>query len=265
MALIFGTNNLETLDCTAAADRISGRDSTNGFGDEGPAHDNDRIAGGAGSDTVLGGAGRDTLLGGRGHDVLFGAVGQDVLRGGGGVDLIYGSKADHLFGGAGIDAPYATLGRATGSVDLALADTSGWLAAGFKAVAGFEVYHFTAGNGDDRITGGALGDTLAGWDGNDILHGGAGSDGVFCGYGHDLIFGEEWVDRLFGGAGNDTIYGDFGDATYGIGKSHPDLGVRGGPHSYGDTIYGGAGDDFIAGDAGSNVLDCCHQGRQGAG
>lgn len=86
--------------------------------------------------------------------------------------------------------------------------------------------------GNDRATGGALGDTIFGEDGNDTIY--AGSSDVSA----DLFVGGNDDDVLAGGAGNDTLIGDSHDGTTDYGTASSDVGSN--------TIYGGAGNDVIA-------------------
>ncbi|MEA3054227.1 MAG: hypothetical protein QOG72_3130 [Sphingomonadales bacterium] len=78
MAILNGTNKADTINGTAAADRI--------FGDNG----NDSINGGAGDDYIDGGNGSDILSGGAGNDEIDGGNGQDTL-------LLAGNRADYRF------------------------------------------------------------------------------------------------------------------------------------------------------------------------
>jgi VCBS repeat-containing protein len=78
MAILNGTIKADTINGTAAADRI--------FGDNG----NDSINGGAGDDYIDGGNGSDMLSGGAGNDEIDGGNGQDTL-------LLAGNRADYRF------------------------------------------------------------------------------------------------------------------------------------------------------------------------
>src|SRR5919197_3312994 len=57
--------------------------------------------------------------------------------------------------------------------------------------------------GNDRATGGALGDDIAGFGGNDILNGGAGADTMNGGAGNDTFFVDNALDQTVeaGGGG----------------------------------------------------------------
>jgi Ca2+-binding RTX toxin-like protein len=58
-------------------------------------------------------------------------------------------------------------------------------------------------DGKDKLTGGALGDTLYGDEGNDTLYGLGGSDSLYGGNGDDILDGGTGADVMTGGAGND--------------------------------------------------------------
>jgi Ca2+-binding RTX toxin-like protein len=94
MAIIFGTNDDDTLTGTSGNDIIIGLDG------------NDVLSGGNGNDLLLGGDGNDTLLGGNGSDILLGGNDDDTLDGGAGNDI--------LVGGHGIDLARYT--NATGGI-----------------------------------------------------------------------------------------------------------------------------------------------------
>ncbi|MEO8687201.1 MAG: hypothetical protein ABI611_03150 [Solirubrobacteraceae bacterium] len=114
---------------------------------------------------------------------------------------------------------------------------------------------FRAGPGNDRLTGGRLGDLLCGEAGNDHIDGLGGPDrlfGDFCpgaklariaqaGQGDDVVSGGKGNDRLDGGAGRDTLSGGAGDDRLSGGAGR-------------DTLSGGAGDDRLSGGAGDDTL-----------
>ena len=136
---------------------------------------NDYIWGWDGSDTLYGGAGNDTILGDPGNDSLLGGDGNDALVGGLGNDL--------LDGGAGVDRAYFT-GTAAAAVNLNLtaAQNTGY---GLDTLISIE--HVTSGNGNDRLTGNALANSLSAGLGNDALNGGAGNDLLVGGIGSDAF------------------------------------------------------------------------------
>lgn len=63
-------------------------------------------------------------------------------------------------------------------------------------------------DGKDKLTGGALGDTLYGDEGNDTLYGLGGSDSLYGGNGDDILDGGTGADVMTGGAGNDKYFVD---------------------------------------------------------
>ncbi len=90
-------------------------------------------------------------------------------------------------------------------------------------VTGFEMLRFDGGDGNDRITGGILSDTLFGGGGDNWLAGGSGNDSLACGYGADSLFGGQGDDFAYKlGTANSLIYGGLGQDTlqfYGGGMS----------------------------------------------
>jgi Ca2+-binding RTX toxin-like protein len=122
-------------------------------------------------------------------------------------------------------------------------------------------------DGDDKLIGGAFGDSLYGGIGMDILDGGAGNDSLYGGAG---------ADQLIGGAGNDTA--NYAASASGVsvslvtgrgsgGDAHGDslTGIEGligsayADHLVGDgadnRLRGGAGADFLDGGAGVDTAD----------
>ena len=90
--------------------------------------------------------------------------------------------------------------------DSAAASTSGFLS----------YRDFRAGEGDDQIFGGDLGNRIFGDLGDDLLVGGQGRDLLIGGYGNDTLIGGQGRDPLDGGPGNDTLIGGQGrDPLYG--------------------------------------------------
>ncbi len=88
------------------------------------------------------------------------------------------------------------------------------------------------GQGNDRLEGSYLGDTIMGGQGNDVVQAFRGDDIVYGGKGSDIIDGDEGNDLLFGAAGKDQLAGDDGS----------------------DTLVGGAGDDIIEGGEGADYF-----------
>jgi len=95
--------------------------------------------------------------------------------------------------------------------------------------------------GNDTINGAGGGDILRGGDGDDTLNGDAGFDALYGEAGDDTMNGGADSDTLNGGDGNDTLNGDAGNDTL-----HGDNGN--------DTIHGGADDDVIDGGSGTDAL-----------
>jgi len=106
-----------------------------------------------------------------------------------------------------------------------------------SAAAGDDVVNLTgvrvaatvdAGNGDDRVFGGASDDSILGGAGNDRLFGFRGNDEIAGGAGDDRINGGQGNDHLLGEDGDDRVSGQDGD----------------------DNCDGGAGDDRVTGGRG---------------
>lgn len=103
---------------------------------------------------------------------------------------------------------------------------------------------FSAGNGNNNITGGGLKDYIAGGDHVDILYGRGGADVLQGGGAGDHLWGGTGNDSLYGGNGRDTLFGeDNNDTLSGDGEA--------------DDLRGGKGNDWLdAGlDDGGNLLD----------
>ncbi|MEY9829393.1 Ca2+-binding RTX toxin-like protein [Sinorhizobium fredii] len=242
---------------------------------------NDELSGGAGNDHLNGGAGDDEISGGVGNDTLRGGAGNDVIRGANysateGRDVIYaedgndtvhigiGDKAD---GGAGTDTLNLNLAQQTQDFNVAfsdaavIVDTATWFS-------GFEVLGYQGSQGRDRVTGGDLGDELAGNAGDDVLKGGSGDDTLEDGTGDDQLFGDAGNDLLRrddtagkdvfdGGAGVDTL--SFEDGSTSVVLDLQDQASNKGL-ALGltirnvETIEGSGYDDEIRGDANGNIL-----------
>jgi len=101
-----------------------------------------------------------------------------------------------------------------------------------------------AGNGNDRITGGANADVILGGSGKDRLNGGGGDDRLEGGSGRDRLTGGAGDDTLIGGAGKDRLDGGDGD----------DILYLGGLKDQNDVIQGGDGFDTVANDGEGLVL-----------
>ncbi|MGO4852061.1 calcium-binding protein, partial [Phaeovulum sp. W22_SRMD_FR3] len=178
---------------------------------------NDRLIGnalantltaGAGNDVLDGGAGNDLLEGGLGHDGLTGGSGDDTLLGGSGNDALNGGLGnDRIDGGDGIDRAYFT-GAAAVSVNLGLTSAQN-TGHGLDTI--LNVENLTSGDGNDRLIGNALANTLTAGAGNDTLNGGAGNDLLEGGTGNDALTGATGNDTLLGGSGNDALNGGLGN------------------------------------------------------
>ncbi|MBK3754355.1 hypothetical protein GFL87_20785 [Pseudomonas aeruginosa] len=259
----------------AVADTLSGglgNDSLYGYAG------NDLLQGDEGNDTLYGGAGDDTLVGGLGNDYLYGEAGNDVYRfdRGWGQDTIQNNdsntnKVDAIEFGSGISANDILLNRDSDNLVLTLKNStdritvSSYFSQDATSNYRLEEIRFVDGqvlnidtvkslvqqatDGNDRLFGYAVADTLSGGLGNDSLYGYAGND---------LLQGDEGNDTLYGGAGNDTLIGG-ADSDYLYGEDGDDRieGNNGNDTLYGgageDTLIGGSGNDYLAGDAGNDI------------
>ena len=260
---------------------------------------NDVLTGGAGDDWLYGIDGDDTLYGGFGHDELEGGDGDDTLYGGFGHDNLTGGAGDDILdGGDGMDTAEFDYQSVTSDLTLDLSDTTYWkqdsngdwtqtgaTSADYQRFQldvasdgtidetdyfkNIEEFSFTAGSGDDVLTGGAVFDSLRGYKGNDTLYGGAGDDILSGGDGNDTLYGGADNDYLSGGDGNDTLSGGAdNDTLYGEADNDKLYGGDGDDRLYGgdgddtldggygdDRLYGGDGDDRLIGGAGDDALD----------
>ncbi|WP_373355279.1 M10 family metallopeptidase C-terminal domain-containing protein [Pseudoroseicyclus sp. CXY001] len=109
---------------------------------------------------------------------------------------------------------------------------------------------YTAGSGDDSITGTAAANTINGSGGNDVIDGVAGRNKLDGGAGHDTVLGGGTHDIIYGGGGNDVLAGDNGrDRLEGGAGDDEVKGQKGF-----DTLFGGAGEDKLYGDSGNDLL-----------
>lgn len=163
-----GTSGADAIRAGAGDDVIDGMDGNN------------IILGDAGNDTITTGVHNDMIYGGNGHDVIVDATGSDTVYGGSGNDritlygtsstrnrtnIVHGQAGDdtievtafshenHLDGGAGDDAISVDRSEPFKSAYYNLAST------------------FIGGQGDDRLEGGAAGDTYIfnRGDGRDVI------------------------------------------------------------------------------------------------
>lgn len=189
----------------------------------------DEVRGGLGSDILYGGAGADSLHGGAGSDVIGGGSGPDVIRGYAGDDTLasddvgsYGPNApvnDTIYGGAGDDSILAGGGsdllfggdgndvirHYSGNVTIYGGDGDDNLYTSSDTLTD-RLLH--GGNGNDRMGGSQLQDSMFGDAGHDSIHGGSGADYLFGGRGNDTVQGGDGRDTLIGGAGDDVLQGD---------------------------------------------------------
>ncbi|WP_285892590.1 M10 family metallopeptidase [Microvirga terrae] len=172
--------NVEVLQGSNHADRLTGLDRSNGSGVQ--------LYGEGGDDGLTGKGGGDALFGGAGNDWLDGGPGGDLLDGGAGWDVL-------------------SYQSATGGVVVDLTGNQNGGAAAGDQVSNIEVLQ--GSNYADTLTsvdrGGGSGAQLYGEGGNDTLTGKAGGDYLFGGSGGDWLDGGFGCDVLSGGAGADTF------------------------------------------------------------
>ncbi|MEG4862098.1 hypothetical protein QUA97_01595, partial [Microcoleus sp. CZ3-B2] len=128
-----------------------------------------------------------------------------------------------LLGDGNLDAFIPT------KVDLALLADVGYKFEGFTVQ---DSTPTTATEGDDKVLGTDLADTLNGLGGNDDINGVAGNDSLMGGAGNDNLNGSGGNDSLTGGDGNDILNGGIGN----------------------DSLSGGVGNDNLTGGAGSDTF-----------
>ena len=128
------------------------------------------IDGGDGNDALYcGSQGHDTLLGGLGDDSLFGSNGVDILKGGLGNDFYKLHIFDEII-------EYSNEG-----VDSILTNTHYVLPDHIENL-------ISEGDGDFKLTGNNLNNTLIGNDGSNHLNGGEGADTLRGGDGEDVYY-----------------------------------------------------------------------------
>jgi Ca2+-binding RTX toxin-like protein len=190
--------------------------------------ESDIVTGGIGNNNLDGNGGSDTLKGGNVADVLDGGSGHDFLYGNGGDDWIVSIDPDTIDGGAGIDTVFIYRDSATMSYNFALqpnSQTPQDIGDG-TTLRHIEKLYFSAGSGNDHVTGGVYDDTLEGGAGDDYLDGGKGNDYLNGGDHHDYIVSSDCTVKntinpdigLIGDAGFDTIDGGNGNDQLFLGR-----------------------------------------------
>jgi Ca2+-binding RTX toxin-like protein len=238
--------SIEDLGGTTFADSLTGDDNANViFGDGGAdtmfGNGGDDILvssgsigftgnGGAGDDTLAGTSGADDLSGGDGNDFLESLNGADTLGGGLGDDVVYLAFNGDVTaqGGDGVDWLSFFDDNQTGSfpdhpsprIKFKLGDTGPQVTqAGTITAQGFE--NLAGGNWNDKLSGDAHDNVMAGDWGSDRLRGANGNDtlwgdafvnpdGSLFESGDVVEGASEYNDTLLGGRGNDTLIGNFG-------------------------------------------------------
>ena len=157
----------------------------------------------------------DNLIAGfAGDDILDGGGGADEFRGGGGTDTVSYASATNNCNGITLDISipadnncdarndtFAGIERFEGSPedDTMIADSSAPPTPTKNA-------HFNGGDGDDRLFGSRVNDTLIGGKGDDFLSGDLGNDTLIGGDGNDVLVDYSGNGTFTGGAGTDSFY-----------------------------------------------------------
>jgi Ca2+-binding RTX toxin-like protein len=180
MAIVYGTNNTETLN---AADGVTQT-----------------------ADTIYGYGGGDTILGLGGNDFIIGGAGGDAIDGGDDIDAAFytdsneGVTVSLLTGkGSGGTAQGDTLTNVENLYGSAYDDTL-FGNNGSNSLSGMQ--------GHDILKGFGGADSLSGGNGNDMLYGMDSDDTLYGGLGDDTLHGGTGADWMAGGSGNDTYYVD---------------------------------------------------------
>ena len=142
------------------------------------------------------------MYGGDGEDTIFGDSGNDTIV------LNVNDGVDHIDGGLHHDTiDYST----AGANDHITVDLDGATNVEITVSSSTQkdlvknVEYFTAGAGNDNISGSLASNILKGNAGNDTLDGESGEDFLYGGTGDDLLIGGTGNDLLDGGEGNDTV------------------------------------------------------------
>ena len=258
---VHGYDGADTIMGGPGNDELHGWDGNdNLMGDAG----NDELHGDDGNDNLMGGAGYDWLSGGSGADMLTGGAGNDTLYGGRGDDTFkfgdddgynyirdFGDGDMIMLGDGSLSESEATkiivektagnrlsyayewedttfeVDEALDEGDFVTAPDTTFLFPADRMKAWPDEDMGESNDGDDKVQGNALANTIDGGDGNDTLMGGAGND---------MLEGEDDDDYLKGEAGDDTLKGGAGEDMLDGGAGY-------------DTLEGGSGDDMVYADA----------------
>jgi Ca2+-binding RTX toxin-like protein len=214
-----------------------------------------------------------TVIAGDGDDVITGGNGNDTINGGNGNDTFKAASSavpdgnDTFNGGAGVDT--ADYSARSSDLVVVMTGTPGG-AAGEQDAIGADVEAFTAGSGDDTVTGNALSNHIRGGAGDDTLSGGVNSGS--CSTDLDTLDGEagddtfdqganpDCADILNGGAGVDRAdYRARGanlslslDSTANDGD--PAVDEKDNIRTDIEIVLGGMGDDTLTGSANADEL-----------
>jgi hypothetical protein len=177
-------------------------------------------SGGAGNDSVavLAPIPTRVLLGGDGDDVLAapgrtsashtvawdGGLGNDIAN--------FADTSTQFFSGAFSDSPQLHVNASLATKVVTLSRPA-YTEAG-EAEPGLRTVRTDTLNGFEGVTGGKVGDVLAGSAGPDTLIGGEGPDNLTGADGADTLNGEDGLDSLNGGLGADVLDGGTGIDTY---------------------------------------------------
>lgn len=244
--------SIEGVGGTIYADTLLGDanpNMLNGFYEGGSTWNDDLIRGEGGDDWVIVGEGNHDLAGGTGNDMLEFTGSQQDSRLGTGIVFSLANQGDVQDTGVGF------------MTAVEFENVTGWQMN--DRLSGDAAHNIIAGGqGSDTLLGGAGNDTLhgdsktlmdeTGWylslDGidetalnDDTIYGGDGDDVLYGEYGNDLLNGGEGLDQLFGGVGDDTLRGN----------AQKDR-LEGNEGR--DKMYGGSGKDTLRGDIGNDVL-----------
>lgn len=243
------------------------------------------VVGGSASDTITGDDDDNRLEGGAGNDTITGGDGDDVYVYSGtaslGSDLLVevadegSDTVDFSERTSSITFSLASYGSAqtiatSTTITLSDADTT-------AATETFE--NVIGGEGNDTLTGNALGNQFTGGAGNDSLTGGAGNDTYF--FDADTTLGNDTINEVLSNGGTDelnfsatqtavaisltssstqTVVSSNLTIAYSVNNSVEN--VTGGEGAdtiigseYANTLTGGAGNDTIKGESGNDLLE----------